>query len=209
MMNDLPKNGPDKPIMPRKKLLGIIGLVVLIGLSVYGVFTLLPNQKTVVDYNQFRAAGFEKLKVLDNAPVQPPIPFLTADGSQVSLSAFHGKVTLVNLWATWCAPCVTEMPTLANLQRKFPKDEFVVVAISVDRENTRQEAIDQLNQLTGGALTFYHDPRMGVVFPMKARGFPTTILYDRAGKELARYEGEADWAGPAATKMIEAAISDK
>lgn len=189
-------------------LIWVVGPL-LVGGLLYGVFMALPNRGTETDFSRFKSESFEGLQVLPQPPPQPVVPFAKADGSQTSLGAFHGKVILVNLWATWCTPCVTEMPTLANLQRKLGGDDFEVVAISVDREDNRTEAVAKLNALSAGALSFYQDTKMGVVFPMKARGFPTSVLYDRNGNELARYAGEADWAGPEAMGMIEAAIASK
>jgi hypothetical protein len=87
------------------------------------------------------------------------------------------------------------MPTLAALHDRFSTQDFSVIAISVDRENTRVEAIAKLKALSDGKLTFYHDPKMAVVFPMKARGFPTSVL--------------ADWNGTEAQDLIQAALSEK
>jgi thiol-disulfide isomerase/thioredoxin len=208
-VEDQPETDKPKPTPPRSRfVIGGIGLVVLVGL-IYGLFNALPNPDAATDFARFKTNEFKGLEVLRAPPPQPVATFANAAGQPTTLAAFQGRVTLVNLWATWCAPCVTEMPTLARLQGLYSKDDLAVVAISVDRDDTRLEAIDQLKALTNGTLDFYHDPKMGVVFPMKARGFPTTVLYDRNGKELARYAGEADWAGPAARSLIEAAIADK
>jgi len=137
---------------------------------------------------------------------QPPNSFAGPDGVPTQLSAFHGKVVLVNLWATWCAPCVTEMPTLAALQQGMGEKDFKVVAISVDKANEAEAAKKELADLSKGNLAFYHDPKMAIVYPLKARGFPTSILYDRQGKELARLAGEADWNSPEARALIQAAM---
>jgi hypothetical protein len=84
-----------------------------------------------------------------------------------------------------------------------------VVAVSVDRESDKAEAKQKLEGLTKGVLRFYHDPRMAIVYPMQARGFPTSVLYDRQGKEVARLAGEADWHSPEAHAVIEAALLGK
>jgi thiol-disulfide isomerase/thioredoxin len=196
---------------PKKRHLWVvvvIGAVLLTGL-VYGVYRALPNLGGSTDYARFKTASLASLEVLPTPPLQPVATFFDAQAKPITLANFRGKVVLVNLWATWCAPCVMEMPTLSALQGKFDPEDFVVAAISVDRDDTRDEAITQLASLTKGKLDFYHDPKMAVVFPMKARGFPTSILYDRSGREIARLAGEADWNSAEAQALITAALAEK
>jgi thiol-disulfide isomerase/thioredoxin len=189
-------------------VIGAIGGVILCGL-LYGVFKAMPNLVGGGDMSRFKVGQMEKLDVLKDPPVQPIESFLGPDGAPTTLSAFKGKVVLVNLWATWCAPCITEMPTLADLQLDFADQDFMVVAVSVDRETDANEAKTKLADLSKGSLTFFHDPRMAIVYPMRARGFPTSVLYDREGKEVARLAGEADWHSPEAHALIEAALARK
>jgi thioredoxin-related protein len=98
------------------------------------------------------------------------------------------------------------MPTLAALQQGMGEKDFKVVAISVDKPTEAEQAKKELADLSKGNLAFYHDPKMAIVYPLKARGFPTSILYDRQGKELARLAGEADWNSPEAQALIQAAM---
>jgi hypothetical protein len=100
-----------------------------------------------------------------------------------------------------------EMPKLAALHADFVGKGFVVAAVSVDREDAKGEAKARLKELSDDKLTFLHDPRMSIVYPMKARGFPTSVLYNRQGVEIARLAGEADWASPQAHALIEAALA--
>jgi thiol-disulfide isomerase/thioredoxin len=197
--------------MPKKRhvwIVWIVGLILVIGL-IYGVSRALPNLGNQQDFSRFKTGSLASLEIMAKAPPQPVAMFTNIDAKPTNLAAFRGEVVLVNLWATWCAPCVTEMPTLAALQSRFTGQDFRVVTISVDRDDTRAAAIAKLNELSGGKLAFYHDPKMGVVFPMKARGFPTSVLYDREGKEIARLAGEADWNSLEARTLIEAALSKK
>lgn len=169
----------------------------------------MPNASRGGDINALKVGRMASLEVLADPPPQPIAIFHSPDGADTTLGAFKGKVVLVNLWATWCAPCVTEMPTLANLQSAFKNKDFLVVAVSVDRESEKVEAKDQLEALSKGVLPFFHDPKMAIVYPMRARGFPTSVLYDRHGKEIARLAGEADWNSPDAQALINAALSQK
>jgi thiol-disulfide isomerase/thioredoxin len=207
-MNDsLPEtHKPDSPKGRNLWIMGLLGALLLAGL-VYGVFCALPIHDSGDDFSRFKVGTLATLDVMAEPPVQPTASFRDVDGKATSLASFKGKVILVNLWATWCAPCVTEMPTLAALQGDFADTDFSVVAISVDKENTRGQAVAKLKELSNDRLTFFHDPKMAIVFPLKARGFPTSVLYDRNGNELARLSGEADWNSPQAHALVEAALA--
>lgn len=129
----------------------------------------------------------------------PVIAFSDPDGKAARLSDFAGKPLLVNLWATWCAPCVKELPTLDKLARR---GGVRVVAISQDSgPHASVVAFLQGHQI--GTLLPYQDPKMAL---SAALGpdivLPTTILYDAKGKEVWRYVGDLDWTGPEAAKLL-------
>ena len=209
-MNDILPESQKSPTSKASNLwkIGAVGAVLFGGL-LYGVFKAMPNAASADDINALKVGQMASLVVLAKPPQQPVATFKNPENADINLSAFKGKVILVNLWATWCAPCVTEMPTLANLQSAFKNKDFIVVAVSVDRESEKAEAKDQLEALSRGVLPFFHDPKMAIVYPMQARGFPTSVLYDRHGKEIARLAGEADWNSPEAQALIKAALSQK
>jgi thiol-disulfide isomerase/thioredoxin len=128
------------------------------------------------------------------------------DGEEVTLADFEGRNILVNFWATWCGPCEREMPSLAALQTAKGDENFQVVAISIDAEEDRDYARQRLQELTGGVIDFYFVPpeRWEVVYDSGARGFPTTVIYDETGSEIARLSGEAAWDSYEAIALIEA-----
>ena len=169
----------------------------------------MPNLVGGTDLSRFKVGEMSALDILRDPPPQPTQSFTDASGASTNLAAFQGDVVLVNLWATWCAPCITEMPMLADLQTEFSDTDLRVIAVSVDRLDDRAKAKARLAQLSNGALAFYHDPRMAIVYPMKARGFPTSVLYDRNGKELARLAGEAKWNSNEAHALMRAALNEK
>ena len=159
-------------------------------------------------FERFAKGGLSKLVVDPKAPAQPETNFLTGENQPAALQDFRGKVVVVNLWATWCAPCVIEMPTLAALQTAYKDKGLVVAPISVDRLADRDAAKAELAKLSSGALTFYGDHTYRIAYDLKAEGFPTTIIYGRDGREIGRVAGEADWAGPDARALIEAALAE-
>jgi thiol-disulfide isomerase/thioredoxin len=142
--------------------------------------------------------------VLPAEPTPPPAnSFLDAEGKAVHVADFRGKVVVLNLWATWCAPCVTEMPTLAKLQSEYAGKPVMVVPISVDSASDVDKARAFIGQHP--PLKFYNDPQMKLPFALKpvAAGMPTTVIYGPDGLEKARVSGGADWSGPDAKALID------
>ena len=133
-----------------------------------------------------------RLYVEDAPPPMPARALRDAAGNETTLAAYRGQVVVLNLWATWCAPCMEEMPSLAVLQRNFA-GRIAVVPISVDSEGERDKAISELRRLSGGSLPFLQDMTRGVLFDAQAAGMPVTIIYNRQGQEVARLAGSA-WA---------------
>ncbi|MCU0882447.1 MAG: TlpA family protein disulfide reductase [Hyphomonadaceae bacterium] len=189
----------------RGRAIQIMALVA-IGAFLSVIFTAATNQQGGSTLDRFDRASLALIEFIPDPPPMPDTPFKDVNGAAVSLKDFRGKTVLVNLWATWCAPCVKEMPTLAELQRTYASEDFVVVAISVDKDDTRDAAVTQLADLGAGALAFYHEPSLNITYDLKARGFPTSILYGPDGVEIARLAGEADWASPEAKGLIRAVL---
>ena len=135
------------------------------------------------------------------------INFFDGSGKQRSISEWRGKIALINLWATWCAPCRKEMPELAELQRIMGGDDFEVVAISVDRKGAEASA-KFLIEAQATSLELYIDRSAEILTPLKALGLPATILVDRQGNEVGRILGPAEWASEDALRLIAAAIKE-
>ncbi|MCC7273643.1 MAG: TlpA family protein disulfide reductase [Alphaproteobacteria bacterium] len=131
----------------------------------------------------------------------PTVAFQDAGGRELGFADFRGKVVVVNLWATWCAPCVREMPALERLRQKLAGSEAVVLAISSDRGGARQvEPFLKKHGVEG--LGVWLDPKGAVPRAFGARGLPTTIILDREGREVGRLEGDAEWDGEAALALV-------
>lgn len=138
-------------------------------------------------------------------PATPPQPvpkvdFTDAAGRAVSLEDFAGKLVLVNLWATWCAPCRREMPSLEQLQTRLG-DKLAILAISEDIGGSKAVA-PFVAKLGLKALKVYLDPKNAVSQAFKVDGLPTSVLIDRRGRVLGRVEGEADWVSPKMLAVI-------
>ncbi|EQB05900.1 thioredoxin [Sphingobium quisquiliarum P25] len=135
----------------------------------------------------------------------PDFSFTGPDGKDAALQDFAGKPVLVNLWATWCAPCVAEMPTLDSLAKAYKKDGLAVLTISQDSQGESVVkpffAKHKLPNLQG-----WTDPENQFGFHFATGMLPTSVLYDRQGKEMARVVGALDWNSKEGRDLIAAAL---
>jgi thiol-disulfide isomerase/thioredoxin len=124
----------------------------------------------------------------------PPFSFDDLGGNAASLTDFAGRLVVLNLWATWCAPCLREMPSLDRMQARLGED-VVVLAISEDRSGSKvvEPFIDKLGLKS---VKFYLDPKSGAERAFKVQGLPTSFVIGRDGKILGRVEGAAEWDSP-------------
>lgn len=125
----------------------------------------------------------------------PEVRFVTEDGSRKTLADFHGKVILLNIWATWCPPCVKEMPTLDALQADLGSAKFQVVTLSIDTDGVSvvRRFFDRIGIKQ---LTMYVDQTSLAFTNLRIVGLPTTLIVDADGRELARLIGPATWNDP-------------
>lgn len=156
---------------------------------------------------RFAVASLSRLMVLDEPPPMTERVLRDASGGETTLAALtDGEVSVVNIWATWCAPCKDEMPTLGVLQQRFA-GRARVIAVSADADSKIEQAKSELATLAHNRLDFYVDNSRGVLFDLRAPGLPLTIIYDRHGREVARVGGAADWSSEEAAALVEAVIA--
>ncbi len=151
--------------------------------------------------------AMEKFTFADVREPAPDAPFLAPDGSDMSLRDFAGKTVLVNLWATWCAPCVEELPHLDALQSQLGSDQFEVVAISLDRIAPERVAAFMTEHGVEN-LAMYRDPSTRLGLTLGAPGLPITVLYDQTNREVGRLLGPADWSSEDAANLVRHVLSE-
>jgi thiol-disulfide isomerase/thioredoxin len=122
----------------------------------------------------------------------PALQFEDAHGRKHTLADFRGKVVLLNVWATWCAPCREEMPALDRLQAQLGGPAFQVVALSVDQQGA-EIAQRFFREIGVKSLDFYIDRSARAAFQLEAPGLPVSLLIDRQGREVGRKLGAAQW----------------
>ena len=125
----------------------------------------------------------------------PDLQLEDAQGRKRALADFRGKVVLLNIWATWCAPCREEMPALDRLQAALGGPGFHVVALSVDQQGP-EIAQRFFKEIGVKSLEFYIDRSARAAFHLNAPGLPVTLLIDRQGREIGRKLGAAKWDSP-------------
>ncbi len=139
--------------------------------------------------------------------LEPPIPappdvFVDLAGAPVRLADFKGRVVLVNFWATWCPPCIREMPSLDRLQAALKDRDLAVLAVSIDRGGAKV-IVPFAERLRLEHLELYHDAKGALFQAFGVTGLPTSFLIDRRGRIVGAYPGPAEWDGPEALALIE------
>ncbi len=144
----------------------------------------------------------ENFTLLDPSVPTPLEAFTDLAGNRVRLAEFEGRVVLLNFWATWCAPCVREMPSLDRLQAALGERGLSVVAVSIDRGGVK--AIRPFAKRLGLThMGLYHDPKGALIRAFGVTGLPASFVIDRNGNIAGAYAGPAEWDGPEARALIE------
>jgi thiol-disulfide isomerase/thioredoxin len=155
-----------------------------------------------------RTGWMEKFELAAAPGPAPATIFTTEDGTKRTLESFRGKIVLLNFWATWCGPCVREMPSLERLHNTLNGADFTVIALSEDRKGW--EKITPFRKQIGlKTLPLFHDVSSKMMFAAKTRGLPTTLLIGRDGQELGRLTGPAEWDSDEAVALMRYYIGRK
>ena len=135
----------------------------------------------------------------------PDVSFGDPDGGETDFESFLGVPTLVNFWATWCAPCVKELPTLKQLAADKGGNLWVVPISQDSAPRASVEAFLAFHKLD---LPAYQDSKMALSGALGVEILPTSILYDSNGREVWRYVGDLDWTGAEASKLLAEAADE-
>lgn len=132
----------------------------------------------------------------------PTAKFKNPDGGDFDLTKFKGGPVLVNLWASWCAPCIKELPTLQALEQSHNEDGKLSV-IAVSQDMAPQGSVEAfLAERDIGRFAAFHDPEMKLTEALGIQIMPTTILYGSDGQEIWRFVGDLDWSGEQAKSLL-------
>jgi thiol-disulfide isomerase/thioredoxin len=151
-------------------------------------------------------AALGKYQPAEAGRVLPQAAYVTADGVDRRVDELRGRGLVLNLWATWCAPCVEEMPALDRLAAAGAARGLDVLALSSDREGAPVvRRFYEVNKI--GHLPVALDKTGRVARALGATGLPTTVLFDAAGREVGRMVGVAEWDAPAALDFLSACLA--
>jgi len=167
-----------------------------------------PEPAAKSELARFATGSLTRLETPAAIPVAPAYVFKSREGADATFAQFRGKVVVVNLWAMWCAPCRTEMPTLARLAEAYADQDLVVLPINVDAtEDGLAEALSFID--VHEPLPLYSDMKFQLPFELPGEGkMPQTVLLDRQGRIRAHFSGEADWASPEARALMDALLAE-
>lgn len=135
-------------------------------------------------------------------PTEPAtVVWRTLEGDQISLAEYAGKVVLLNFWATWCGPCMQELPGIDSIAAQLGSDRFAVIAVNLDAEPERnaQAFADRLGLTT---LDLFVDPEFRSADALRLRGMPTTYLFDADGQLIGMLEGSAEWDAAESVELL-------
>ena len=150
------------------------------------------------------AAHFVSFEKLDPPMPAPDVPFLGPDGKQLSLQEMRGEYVLINFWATWCPPCLKELPTFEKMRNSLLLKNVEILAISVDRDKTFNQQVDFLVEHGIGSVALYKDHTGGLRRGLSLESLPVTYLIDPEGRIIYIMEGDTDWSSQTAIEFVRA-----
>jgi Thiol-disulfide isomerase and thioredoxins len=186
---------------------GVFALMIALVGAVYAYRTGMVDRADAT-LSSLATGSMAKLVVAPSPEPAPNDSFEGPDGTPLTLADFKGRVVVLNLWATWCAPCKAEMPTLAALAQQVDPDRVAVVVVNVDvvPEN---EALARAFIAEHVPLTFYRQQSFLLPFRLPGAGaMPQTVLIDRDGRVRASVTGAADWSSPEALAVIKTLVDE-
>ena len=166
----------------------MLGVVVLYGMNGRAVHAGVP-------------ALLDQVKLSANRPPIPDVRFADAAGKPVALADFKGRAVVLNLWATWCAPCIAELPELAQAKARLPDDKVTVVAVDLERLGTEKVG-DFLKEHDASGLAIYTDGELALMRAFKTESLPLTVLIDSDGHVAATASGPQKWGNPASVAYL-------
>ena len=185
--------------MNRTALISTLLIVVLVGGGVV-LWLLSPTPRTTVATPPLD--GWMQQFTLNDPPLPVPDTAIgNGDGTTMRLADLNGRVVLVNFWATWCAPCIREMPSLDRLQAAMGGDGFTVLAVNEDR-NGAEVAAPFLDKLGVTNLGIHLDDKMALARALGVRGLPASFLIDHRGRVVGALHGLAEWDSDEAKALI-------
>lgn len=194
-------------ILPIKKFTKMIRFIGICLLLLFPITSLTATQSKFPELT----GNMKKFKFFDEAITVPEVSFFDKDGKEFSLKDFKGKVVLLHFWATWCPPCLREMPSLDELQEKFSesKDDIVVLTLSFDRSGKIDRIEEFFSKNNIHNLKIYIDEQEKLAQALNTFALPSTFIVSKSGKIIGKYSGGTNWASEDAQKLLSHYLKSK
>ena len=165
------------------------------------IFFILNTNNTYSQPNIIKT--FNNIVLHEKPKDLPNLELINKKGNTIIFTDFSSKLTLINFWATWCAPCKKELPALDSLHQQIPRSQINIVLINI--ENIKYDKIQKFfNQLKVKNLVSYFDNKLKLTKELKLRGIPITLIVDSNGKEIGRIIGDLDFTNPRFVSWVNA-----
>lgn len=193
-------SGAGRSAKPARHGLAALALGAIVAISAPQSSAQMPGPQTAQGAPPVSGA-MEAFKPAEPPRELPEIRFADAQGQPMDLATYRGQLVLINFWATWCAPCVAEMPSLDRLQAALGKDGLAVLPLSLDGP-TRAKVAPFYEERKLANLPILFDEKMQTFSRFGISVLPTTILVGRDGREVGRLVGAAEWDSPEAIALL-------
>jgi len=191
------------------KVMSFVGAMFALFL-VSGYVKTLKTQGDIIENKITVPAAFSRqfshVQTRNRYEAMPKATFMSPEGRRANWRVFQDKYLLVNFWASWCAPCVVELPSLDKLQQKFAGKGLEVIAVSMDTRRDQEQIKAFLFNRNIGDFAAYFDDAGEVHSAISMRGLPTTYLLGPKGNILYIFEGDASWDSPAAVEFFQSVL---
>ena len=142
--------------------------------------------------NSKELTDLKNLVIYEDQKKISEISFKNEEDKTVSLSEYKNKLLILNFWATWCEPCKEEMPSLDRLQQKYDKQDFQILAISVDR-GPKKKSVNFFNEYEIQNIDLFFDDKNNIPREVRAAGLPFSFFIDQEGNQIAKFIGPTEW----------------
>ena len=176
-----------------------MGVIFMIALGIGYMQTLKTRGEVLenrIEVPDLLVREFDRVITKNRAQAMPSVRFTSPEGEELGWEDFDGQYLLVNFWATWCAPCVVELPSLDKLRKRFEGQGLEVIAVSIDKVRPQEQIKKFLYNRRISNFAAYLDDYDDIQRNIRMRGIPTTYLLGPNGNILHIFEGDANWMSP-------------
>ena len=195
----------DRPDRLINRLILPVGFAIILFFASIVIYK--SNSNSLIKLEGNARIYFESMKKYKKPVALPSIKLLNPRGKIVNIRDFRGHFLILNIWATWCAPCLKEMPELSKLQRHYPRGDYRVIAVSVDSRKNIDSIVKYVEKYKLGDMAGYHDYNSELQKALPIRKLPVTYIINSKGKIIYKVTGAAKWSSPDIIDFLDMVIA--